>query len=123
MEFHRAVKIQPGAAGLPEQRNLGDRVFADLPKIALPSTFTDATTPTLSLLENGCDAVGESAPQTLKTVATWLHLCASLLKSLASCEIYLAVFAIDGIEPGLHHFAPREFSLHKLRSGIEALSL
>ena len=35
----------------------------------------------------------------------------------------IAAFAVDGLEPGLYHYSPREFALRKLRGGAETLSL
>ena len=38
------------------------------------------------------------------------------------CEIYVAAFAIEGLEPGFYHFSVGEFALRKLREGYEALA-
>ena len=35
-------------------------------------------------------------------------------------ETYVAVFGVQGIEPGLYHFCPREFSLRRLRDVVLA---
>ena len=114
------------------------RTFADYPKTALPTTILDASVPTLELLSDGVAALPASQvqpPQNLKTLGSWLYLAngitiekgvGSRRYSLRTCpssgalfpfEVYVAAFAIDGLEPGLYHYSVREFSLRKLRDG------
>lgn len=118
------------------------RVFADRPRTALPTTVIDASVPTLDLLADGVGALPASQvqpPQDLKTLASWLYLADGITIekgvgnrrfSLRSCpssgalfpfEIYVAAFAIDGLEPGLYHYSVREFALRRLRDGATAL--
>ena len=97
--------------------------------------------PTISLLDVGFDAIPESQlnpPQNLKTLATWLHLSygqtikqqtmgaarrgsavARARGMLYPVELYVAAFAIEGLEPGFYHYSVREFALRKLRTGHE----
>ena len=119
------------------------RVFEQCPKVQLPTTLLDVSVPTISLLDVGFDAIPESQlnpPQNLKTLATWLHLSyGQTIKQqtmrgttwIRSCpsqgmlypvELYVAAFAIDGLEPGFYHYSVREFALRKLRTGHEALA-
>jgi SagB-type dehydrogenase family enzyme len=108
----------------------------------MPTSLLDAAAPTLSLLAEGLSAVPESLlqpSQNLKTLATWLYLANGLTVErqgpvgrqwLRTCpsggglypfEIYVAAFAIDGLEPGLYHYSIREFGLRKMRDGPETL--
>jgi SagB-type dehydrogenase family enzyme len=119
------------------------RTFAEFPKTALPTTILDASVPTLDLLTDGVGALPASQvqpPQNLKTLGSWLYLAdgitiekgvGSRRFSLRSCpssgalfpfEVYVAAFAVDGLEPGLYHYSVREFALRKLRDGAVALN-
>jgi SagB-type dehydrogenase family enzyme len=123
------------------------RVFEQCPKTPLPTSLLDVSVPTIALLDAGFDAIPESQlnpPQNLKTLATWLHLSyGQTIKHqvgqgsratttwIRSCpsqgqlypvELYVAAFAIDGLEPGFYHYSVREFALRKLRTGHEALA-
>src|SRR4051812_4889725 len=118
------------------------RTFADQPRTLLPTTIVDASVPALQLLADGLGAIPASQlqpPQNLKTLASWLYLAdgitiekgvGSRRYSLRSCpssgalypfEVYVAAFAVDGLEPGLYHYSVREFSLRKLRDGAVTL--
>jgi SagB-type dehydrogenase family enzyme len=108
------------------------------------TTLLDASTPAIQVLENGRDALPDSQmspPQDLKTLSTWLFMSDGMIPirrnnklvgyertcpssgATAPCEIYVAAFAIDGLEPGLYDFSAKEYSLRKIRDGYEALSL
>lgn len=118
------------------------RTFTEFPKTPLPTTILDASVPTLDLLSDGLGAVPASQlqpPQNLKTLGTWLYLSNGITIekgvgarrfSLRSCpssgalypfEVYVAAFAVDGLEPGLYHYSVREFALRRLRGGPETL--
>jgi SagB-type dehydrogenase family enzyme len=118
-------------------------IFDSAPKIDLPTALISADAPTVSLLLEGRSSVPESQldpPHNLRTLATWLYLAngltvrqrsgsrASWRRTLPSssgaypCEMYVAAFAIGGLEPGLYHYSPREFSLRQLRAGLEVLA-
>jgi SagB-type dehydrogenase family enzyme len=119
------------------------RTFPDLPKVALPTSLVDAPVAMVPLLAEGLAAVPESLlqpPQNLRTLATWLYLAYGMsvertgpagkmwLRTCPSsgalypCEIYVAAFGIEGLEPGLYHYSIREFALRKMREGIDTLN-
>ena len=119
------------------------RVFEMLPPKSLPPGLLDLPVATLELLAEGVQALPDSQiapPQDLKSLATWLHFADGIAqkrrtvtstqftRTVASdgntfpCELYIAAFAIDGLEPGLYHYSPREFALRKLRDGQETLA-
>lgn len=119
------------------------RALDELPKVALETHLLDVPAATLNLLRSGLDALPESQvdpPQDIKTLSTWLYLSDGLISklnvgtrseylrttpsngALYPCETYVAAFAIDGLEPGLYHYSPREFALRKMRDGQAALA-
>lgn len=143
--FHQSTKYSESAR--PPQSDAKHqprayRVFEDHPKVELPTHLIGVdVVATVSLLGHRPDAVPDSEmnpPHDLKTLATWLFMAYGIthrreqeghthsLRSCPSaentfpCEIYVAAFAIDGLEPGLYHYSPREFALRKLRAGDEA---
>jgi SagB-type dehydrogenase family enzyme len=149
LDYHRVSKhsFQSVAALKPQtdpsQQPASVLTFADLPKISLPTGLLDLTVPAMWLMREGLGALPEShvrPPQDLKTIASWMHMAYGVTSkrswqghpyrlracpsgsALFPCEIYLAAFAIEGLEPGLYSFNPHEFSLTKLREGIETLS-
>ena len=127
--------------GMPEYKPTAVRVFAEHPKLALPTSLLDAPIGLLTLLNAGQDALPDSLrapPQDLRTLASWLYYAAGETKrvvdkttvytrafaegdALFPFEVYVAVFAVKGIDPGLYHFSSREFALRKLREGHAAL--
>ena len=120
------------------------RVFEMLRRPSLPTGLLDVPAQHARLMEKGFaalpGAVPEPPPQDLKTLATWLHFADGIAsrkrrvtetvftRTVASdgntfpCEIYVAAFAVEGLEPGLYHYSPREFALRKLRDGPETLA-
>src|SRR3954469_14599975 len=128
----------------PKTRPGTHRTFAQAPKVPLATTLLDASAPAIAVLENGREALPDSQlapPQDLKTLSTWLFMSDGMLpvkrnnkligydrtcpssEGTAPCELYVAAFAIDGLEPGLYDFTAREYALRKIRDGYEALSL
>src|SRR4051794_1983316 len=128
----------------PTTRPATHRTFAQAPKVPLATTLLDASAPAIAVLENGRDALPDSQlspPQNLKTLSTWLFMSDGMLpvtqnkkvigydrtcpssEGTSPCELYVAAFAIDGLEPGLYDFSAREYALRKIRDGYEALSL
>src|SRR6185369_11923358 len=125
LEYHRASKIdsnQPGRApnANPAARPATHRTFGAASKVPLLTTLLDASIPAISVLENGREALPDSQlspPQDLKTLSTWLFMsdgmipirrdkkvigfertCPSMTGTFP-CEIYVAAFAVAGLEP------------------------
>ena len=139
---HESVRLLKPQMALSSQPS-PYRTFPDMPKVTLPTGLLDLPVPALALMREGLGALPDSQiapPQDLKTLATWLFMaygvnvekrfgiykyrlrtCPSA-SALYPCELYIAAFAIDGIEPGLYAFNPHEFALTKLREGAEALA-
>ncbi len=117
------------------------RVFPDLPKVSLPTHLIGSDIPTISLLMRGRDAVPESQlnpPQNLQMLAAWLFLANGLtirkhhgdvqwwLRSCPSSgalypyEIYVLAREIEGLDAGLYHYSPQDYSLHRMRAYDDA---
>jgi SagB-type dehydrogenase family enzyme len=139
---HESVRASPHRPE-PATQPYEFRVFEMLPRTPLPTGLLDLPAGTLALMEQGLGALPESQvspPQDLKSVSTWLHfadgiaqrrrtvMSTTFTRTVASdgstfpCEIYVAAFAIDGLESGLYHYSPREFALRKMRDGPETLA-
>jgi SagB-type dehydrogenase family enzyme len=116
------------------------RVFADHPKVDLPKELIAAEAQALRVLSDGLHQGALHPPQDLTTLASWLHLASGITGEgrvgkhkyhLRSCpsssalfpfEIYVAAFAVRGLEPGLYHYSVQECALRKLRDGDVALA-
>jgi len=144
-EYHDSTKLPeaPAAAAVTHgpPPNVF-RLFDGYPKTPLPTNLLGVGVPATALLLEGLDAVPASQhqpPQDLRTLSTWLYLAAGAVRQLSKrpprwmraypserftypCEIYVAAFAIEGLEPGFYHFSVGEFALRKLREGYEALA-
>lgn len=149
LEYHRVSKHTPASIGGlkpqtdPAAQPSPYRTFPGLPKISLPTGLLDLAVSAEAVMREGLAALPEShvrPPQNLKTIATWLYFAYGITaersfeghkyrlrtcpsgSALFPCEIYLAAFSINGLEPGLYSFNPREFSLTKLRDGPDTLA-
>ncbi|HEY7090518.1 MAG TPA: SagB/ThcOx family dehydrogenase [Tepidisphaeraceae bacterium] len=146
-EYHQTTKVTyencrqrpaPGAKSPPVFRT-----FDSAEKVALPTNLIAADAATISLILDGRSSLPESQldpPHNLRTLATWLFYADGVLgrqteqrqvtwlRTLWSngetypCEIYVAAFAIEGLNPGLYYYSPREFVLRRLRDGLGVLS-
>ncbi len=147
LEYHRASKHTREAVSREPAPDLANqpavyRIFQTAPKVPLPTNLMDCSAGTLELSNMGLEALPDSyvrPPQNLKTLASWLFYAAGITKefivdshrvqrrsapssgAMYPCEIYVAAFGIEGLEPGLYHFSVKEFALRKLREGPETL--
>lgn len=147
LDYHRQTRLdqsetfsESNLAARPPEFHLFD--YAD--KVSLSNRLLDAPTPLLMLMEQGLEAVPESLhlpPQNLQTLSSWLYLAAgprgrvsipggtALQRTLAgndgllAVEVYVAVFSVQGIDPGFYHYSFAEHALRRLRDGEETLYL
>jgi SagB-type dehydrogenase family enzyme len=149
LDFHESTKLTPQRVHAepigegPEKRPFEFHVFEMAPSVPLPVAMIDVTAGTLGVMDKGLAALPIERigpPQDLKTLATWLHFAdgiASKRRTVTQmlfqrtcfsdggvfpCELYVAAFAVEGLEPGLYHYSPRDFGLRKLRTGQETLA-
>ena len=127
-EYHMATKLTETSPAFVPAR-VPPRIFDYLPKVPLSPKLLDLPTPTLTVLTKGVDALPESMqspPQDLRTLSTWLYMAAGKRPGVPEprpAEIFVAAFAIAGLDTGLYHFAPAEYALRQLRDGPETLAL
>jgi SagB-type dehydrogenase family enzyme len=148
-DYHRAskhtylsVRTNPHKPDWSNQPN-PFRVFGDLPKVELPTDRIVAEAPALAVLSDGLSGLPPEQlhpPHDLRTLASWLHLANGITGErrvgkatyqLRSCpsssalfpfELYVAAFAVDGLEPGLYHYSVLENALRQLRDGAVTLA-
>jgi SagB-type dehydrogenase family enzyme len=109
------------------------KVYTDAPAIALPRDVDVVATPTLPAL----DAPAAPAPRlTLAALTALLYYTAGVTKkktypgggevlfraaastgALYQTEVYVVAGAVDGLDAGLYHFCPGDFTLRRLRTG------
>jgi SagB-type dehydrogenase family enzyme len=149
LEYHRASKHTPESVAAlkpqtdPAAQPGATRSFPGRPKVSLPTGLLDLSVTARAVMRVGLAALPDShvhPPQDLKTLATWLYMAYGVTAErsfeghkyrLRTCpsgsalfpgEIYVAAFAVHGLDPGLYSFNPHEFSLTKLREGPQTLA-
>lgn len=149
LEYHRISKHTPESIGAltpqtdPAAQPTTYRTFPGRPTVRLPTGLLDLAVPARALIREGLTALPEShvrPPQDLKTLATWLYMAYGVTSersfeghkyrlrtcpsgsALYPCEIYVAAFAVEGLEPGLYSFNSWDLSLTRLREGPETLA-
>lgn len=145
-EFHEAtkhseIKLQMSRHYLDwENRPRPFKVYADLPSIPLPRNFAVPTTDALACIGGSAPpaAAGhrQAAHFDVRTLAqllffsggitrevkfdsggTYYMRAASATGALYPIELYVVCRDIVGLEAGVYHFSPAEFSLTRLRGG------
>ncbi|MBI4638696.1 MAG: SagB/ThcOx family dehydrogenase [Candidatus Rokubacteria bacterium] len=110
------------------------KVYTDLPAVPLPRAFDPVSMDTLLALAGDAPAPAQSLG--LDELAALLYHAAGVTRkkeypgggevlfraapstgALYQTEVYVAVGAVDGLEPGLYHFCPGDFALRRLRDG------
>jgi SagB-type dehydrogenase family enzyme len=110
------------------------KVYPELPALALPREVDPLGADTLAALGSG--AFSRQSRLTLEHLATLLYYSAGVTKkktypgggevlfraapstgALYQTEVYVAAGVVEGLEPGLYHFCPGDFSLRRLRAG------
>jgi SagB-type dehydrogenase family enzyme len=109
------------------------KVYVDAPAVKLPRDIDVVATPALDALA----AAAAPAPRlTLNALTALLYYSAGVTKkktypgggevlfraaastgALYQTEVYVAAGEVEGLEPGLYHFCPGDFTLRRLRTG------
>src|SRR4029077_7940807 len=109
------------------------KVYTDLPAIPLPREIEPVGVDTLAAL---ADPAPVAASLGLSQLAAILYYAAGVTRkktypgggevlfraaastgALYQTEVYVAVGEVVGLEPGLYHFCPGDFTLRRLRDG------
>ena len=109
------------------------KVYTDVPAIALPREIDVVATPALDALARSAPAAGRL---TLPALSALLYYSAGVTRkktypgggevlfraaastgALYQTEVYVAAGEVEGLDPGLYHFCPGDFTLRRLRAG------
>jgi SagB-type dehydrogenase family enzyme len=110
------------------------KIYPAAPAITLPRMVDQLAPDTLAALAPA--AAGETAPLTLEALTTVLYFSAGVTRkktypggaevlfraaastgALYQTEVYVVAGAVTGLDPGLYHFCPGDFTLRRLREG------
>jgi SagB-type dehydrogenase family enzyme len=137
--YHERTKHSPGSVRASTHRldyriePLPFKIYPDLPAFPLPREFPAASTDTLAALSG---AVESSSPLDLERLAALLYLSAGVTRSarypggaeryfraaastgaLYQTEVYVVAGAVRGLDAGVYHFCPGDFTVRRLREG------
>ncbi|HZV51238.1 MAG TPA: SagB family peptide dehydrogenase [Candidatus Dormibacteraeota bacterium] len=135
IEYHRATRHDRSAGGTTSRRidpTSRPRPFKRYPgaeSIALPRDLPAGEEPAASVLSRG--GHGSEPRLDLGGLARLLFFSAGVTRHVAGIamraapsagalypiELYLACGEVEGLEPGIYHFDPLAFALHRLRAG------
>ena len=109
------------------------KIYTDAPSLALPRDIDVVATPTLPALATPAPPL---APLTLPALTALLYYAAGVTKkktypgggevlfraaastgALYQTEVYVVAGEVDGLEAGLYHFCPGDFTLRRVRAG------
>jgi SagB-type dehydrogenase family enzyme len=118
-----------------ETKPLPFKVYPALEQIRLPTDLPALAVDTFAALAPG-DPPAPAAPLDLERLAALLFFSAGVTRvktypggaqihfraaastgALYQTEVYLIAGAVEGLEPGVYHFSPGDFSLRRLRAG------
>ena len=118
-----------------ETKPLPFKVYPALEPIRLPTDLPALTADTFAALAPG-DPPARPAPLDLERLAALLFFSAGVTRvktypggaqihfraaastgALYQTEVYVIAGAVEGLEPGVYHFGPGDFSLRRLRAG------
>ncbi|MGH7310081.1 MAG: SagB/ThcOx family dehydrogenase [Candidatus Rokuibacteriota bacterium] len=110
------------------------KIYPALPAVPLPREIAPIAVDTLAALEPG--TCPPASRMTLEHLTTVLYLAAGVTKkktypgggevlfraaastgALYQTEVYVAAGTVEGLDPGLYHFCPGDFTLRRLRAG------
>ncbi|HUP38424.1 MAG TPA: SagB/ThcOx family dehydrogenase [Candidatus Limnocylindria bacterium] len=118
-----------------ETKPLPFKVYPALEQIRLPTELPPLAVDTFAALAPG-EPPARPAPLALERLAALLFFSAGVTRvktypggaqvhfraaastgALYQTEVYVIAGAVDGLEPGVYHFSPGDFSLRRLRAG------
>lgn len=111
------------------------KIYPSIEPLSLPTDFSLPQTPALSSIKAFPVSSNISVLPDLKTIAHLLHFSAGITKKItypagtmyfraAACtgalyhiDLYLVCGNLPGLDAGVYHFSPHDFSLRRLRTG------
>ena len=118
------------------------KVYPDAPAVPLPRDVPPPTLPALEAVARGVAVPAGGRRVDLTALAQLLFFSAGLTKrkvypggeadhfraaastgALYQTEVYVVAGAVDGLEPGVYHFCPGDFTLRRLRAGDHRAAL
>lgn len=111
------------------------KLYRNLPTLPLPRHWTPSRLPALAAILDSGDHFDRSAALDLLALARLLYLSAGVVRwrsfgdmqvpfRAAACtgnlhhiDLYVVCGAVPGLEPGVYHFGPQDFTLCRLRDG------
>jgi SagB-type dehydrogenase family enzyme len=118
-----------------ENQPLPFKIYSNLPPIALPQDLSSSGMPALSALSTIATPAKSEVRVNLQTLAEIFYLSAGITRRrsyaggemlfrAAACtgalyhiDLYLVCDDIEGLDAGVYHFSPQDFSLRQLRHG------
>ena len=110
--------------------------YRGIPTVPLPAQFPAPSMSVLEALSGAATAIGGAAPVSLDALAQLLYYSAGLIRkaflrsagevhyraaasagALYPIDLYAVCGGLDGLEAGVYHFSPADFSLGLLRRG------
>jgi SagB-type dehydrogenase family enzyme len=117
------------------------KVYPDVPTVPLPREVPPPALPALEAIARGAVPAGRAGVD-LTALAQLLFFSAGLTKrkvypggetmhfraaastgALYQTEVYVVAGAVAGLEPGVYHFSPGDFTLRRLRAGDHRAAL
>jgi SagB-type dehydrogenase family enzyme len=111
------------------------KIYSNLPAIPLPQNLSSSGMPALKAISNIASAATSEVRPNLQTLAEIFYLSAGITRRrnyaggemlfrAAACtgalyhiDLYLICGDVDGLDAGVYHFTPQDFSLRQLRRG------
>lgn len=137
--YHERTKHSPTSVRAGSHRMdwtiepLPFKIYPDLPAIALPRDFPATSIDALAALSG---APGSSSSLDLERLAALLFFSAGVTRTMTypggavrhfraaastgalyQTEVYVVAGAVAGLDPGVYHFGPGDFTLRRLREG------
>jgi SagB-type dehydrogenase family enzyme len=111
------------------------KIYSNLPAIPLPQNLSSSGMPALKAISNIASAATSEVRPNLQTLAEIFYFSAGITRRrnyaggemlfrAAACtgalyhiDLYLICGDVDGLDAGVYHFTPQDFSLRQLRQG------
>ncbi|HEX6440499.1 MAG TPA: SagB/ThcOx family dehydrogenase [Candidatus Binatia bacterium] len=118
-----------------DNQPLAFKIYSNLPAISLPQNLSSSGMPALSAISTAADVATSEVRVNLQTLAEILYFSAGITRQrkyaggemlfrAAACtgalyhiDLYLVCGELDGLDAGVYHFSPQDFSLRQLRQG------